>query len=92
MKKLALVLIIVLTAAPAQACRKFSVWHYPYRQRCYTALAPLPQRTKPASRIPETFHERINPIPVPELEWLPCPIGDERLRGIAILREMQDGP
>ena len=31
---LKLTLIIALFSTQAQACHKFSVWHYPWKQRC----------------------------------------------------------
>ena len=34
MKKLALLLAIVFTAAPAQACHRFSIWRFTFPQRC----------------------------------------------------------
>ena len=76
-------------ATPAAAhCHIYSRWYYPHPQRCFTALAPLPQKSvKPASRIPETSRERIE-IPLPALDWDICPDGDERLMGIAKLRAL----
>lgn len=81
-------LLALLLAGPAEAhCHVYSIWHYPKPQRCFTALA----YAKRASRVPETFHERID-IPMPGLEWTVCPDGDERLRAIAFLRALSNGP
>jgi len=69
-------------ATPADACHIYRVWHYHKPQRCFTALAPHPQRT---SSLPERIM-----IPLPDLNWVECPPGDERLRGIAFLRALED--
>ena len=79
--------------AEARACHIYSKWHYPYRQRCFTAYAPVKAPVigiKPASRVPETSHERIEII-IPPLEWVPCPLADDRLTGIAKLRALGNG-
>ena len=34
MKALGLALALALTSAPAEACHRFSVWNYPWRQSC----------------------------------------------------------
>jgi hypothetical protein len=86
-------------------CHIFKVWHYPKPQRCFTALAPLPAfhmkrisdrseipsetDAKPASRVPETSHERIE-IAIPNMDFVPCPDGDERFQGIAKLHALID--
>ena len=75
----------ILAAWPADArCHIYTKWHYPWRQHCYTAYAPRTY-AKPASRVLETSHERIE-IVIPPLEWVPCPIGDEYMQGIAKLK------
>jgi hypothetical protein len=76
--------VILLLATPAEA-HCYRIWHYPKPQRCFTTLAPA----KPASRIPETFRERIT---LPALDWVECPPANERLRGIAFLRALRDVP
>jgi uncharacterized protein YciW len=100
MKKLVLALIIVGVSEPADACHIYRVWHYPKPQRCFTALAPeqirnrgqrvsaLHQHVSALVNVPQ---ERIE-IPLPALDWINCPPGDERMRGIAFLRALGDGP
>jgi hypothetical protein len=85
----AILILALLAANPATAqCRKFSVWRYPWPQRCFTAqrvsaFAPIPpERTeKPSEQIT---------IPLPPLLFEVCQDGDERLRGIAKLRGLMD--
>jgi hypothetical protein len=67
------------------------VWHYPKPQRCFTALAPLPHRTRSFRKETGLLPERIE-IPLPDLIWADCPSGDERLLGIARLRALEDVP
>jgi hypothetical protein len=93
----------MLAIAPAQAakCHIYSIWHYKKPQRCFTAYAnkPVFSYAKPASRVPGTSQERIDPvreqrieIPIPDMNWTPCPDADERWLGIAKLRALGDGP
>ena len=81
------------TARSEAHCHIYHVWHYLKPQRCFTAMAPKRFDTdvKPASRIPETFHEQIY-VPVPSLDFEACPEGDDRLMGIARLRALSDVP
>ncbi len=79
---------------PALAkCHKFSHWAYPFPQRCFTALAPLP--IKHAAFAGQKT-ERIEPRPeqidivVPTVDFAPAPEGDEQLQGIAKLRALYD--
>ena len=41
MKALSLALAIALLPAPAEACHRFSVWKYPWRQSC--GFIPIPK-------------------------------------------------
>lgn len=85
----ALLFLAMTMSWPAEArCHIFRVWHYPKPQRCFVALANH-STIRPIRLNPETFHERID-IPVPDLEFTPCPDGDERLIGIARLRALED--
>jgi hypothetical protein len=74
---------LIFLATPADA-HCYRIWHYLKPQRCFTALAPL-HRTV-LSRL------RTEEIPLPDLNWIDCPLGDERLRGIALLRDLKDVP
>ena len=94
----ALFFLAMTTLAPGSAlakCHIFRVWHYSKPQRCFTALAPLPvfhmkqTDAKPASRVPETFQQRIE-IPIPDMLFEAAPDGDERLQGIAKLHALMD--
>ena len=71
---------MIFLATPADACHIYRVWHYPKPQKCFTALARQPKRLE--SRIE---------IPLPALDWIDCPPGDERMRGIALLRDLKEG-
>jgi hypothetical protein len=70
---------------PAEA-HCYRIWNYPKPQRCFTALAPriLPRFVNQPVLPPERIA-----IPLPTLEWIECPPGDERMWGIAKLRALQ---
>jgi hypothetical protein len=73
-------------AKPAEAaCHRFKVWHYNFPQRCFTAYAPPARNEQPLIRTRIVPPERIEII-IPPLEWVPCPIGDEYMQGIAKLK------
>jgi hypothetical protein len=75
---------------PAAAkCHLFSVWHYPFKQRCFLALAPRPVSHETARREAGFAPERIEII-LPAVEFVPCPEGDERFQGIAKLHALMD--
>lgn len=83
---LAFVLWSIFSAPPANAaCHKFSVWKYPWPQRCkVTALAPptIRSRARIAVVLPAPRE-----IPLPSLidiEWGHAP--DDELRGRLLLR------
>jgi hypothetical protein len=78
--------VVLLAATPAQA-RCFAIWHYKFPQHCRAeAYAALPHRNHRV--VPP---ERKEDIPLPNLDWIACPQGDERLEGIAKLRLLMDG-
>ena len=85
------ILAMTLSTARSEAhCHIYRVWKYPKPQHCFTAMAKrFNADVKPASRIPETFHEQIY-VPVPSLDFEACPEGDDRLMGIARLRALSD--
>jgi hypothetical protein len=86
MRRLALLSIIASIGASPVEAHCYRVWHYLKPQRCFTAFAPLPPLTKP------TFPPVRIEIPLPSLEDIDWgQEGDERLRGIAKLREIGDG-
>ena len=72
----------------------YRVWHYPKPQKCFTALAPLPERARSFRKEAGLVHEeRIrseqNEIPLPHLDDIVWgEIGPEELRAIALLREL----
>ena len=87
--------------SPAFACHRFSVWKYPYPQRCsvttHVAIEtpPLPPKN-PCIAYPEMcFAKDIDPtqdIPLPSLEHMEFPpdcVADwcERLKGVGLLRD-----
>ena len=92
--------MILLLATPVEACHKFSRWHYPWPQRCAVFVKQeggvAPARTE-HPRLPkfEKAPGAVAPVtggalPTLEIDW-GAP-GDDRLRGIAILRALNDSP
>ena len=91
--------MILLLATPAEA-HCYRIWRYPKPQRCFTALAPEPIRNR-GQRV-SVLHQHVSAsasLPperigtLPSLDsFVPCPDGDERLRGIAFLRALGDVP
>jgi hypothetical protein len=79
---------LIFLTSPADACHIYRVWHYPKSQKCFTALAHGSALHQHLSALPP---ERID-IPLPALDWIDCPPGDERMRGIALMRDLRDGP
>ena len=87
------ILVTTLSTARSEAhCHLHRIWHYKFPQRCFTALAPkrFVSDVKPFSREPETSREQIIEIVIPPLNFDVCPEGDERLKGIALMREKLD--
>ena len=99
--------LAMTTSWPGSAlanCHIFRIWHYNKPQRCF-AYAYVPKIAfhvkrdagdadfgrKPASRVPETFQQRID-ILIPSIDFVACPEGDERLQGIAKLHALYDAP
>ena len=67
MKTLTAVLFLGVT--PAQACHKYSIWHYPYPQRCNTVgLRPTVLQT-----VDKTWYVEITAFP-PDLDQEPEPL------------------
>jgi len=77
--------ILLLLATPADA-HCYHIWHYPKPQKCFTALAPESIRLRSTPVPPK----RITDLPLPALEWVECPPGEERMEGIAKLRALED--
>jgi hypothetical protein len=84
---------LVPSMAFAAKCHQFSIWKFPYPQRCYTALAPMklllqarpPERTTPNQ-------ERIG-IPLPPLaDIIWGEVGPDELRALALLRNLMSAP
>lgn len=94
MKPLTAIAAVLLLTSSADACHKFSIWNYPYRQHCgivraQAIIAPNPP-PKPllyyADRSPDVD------IPLPSLEGMEFPpdcLAEwcQRLKGIGLLRE-----
>lgn len=101
--KVAAVLAVLATASPsnawAAACHKYSVWHYPKPQRCFTALAPRAGSIRKEARL---IHEvrteaesRTNqetpPISLPDLGNIVWgAVGPDELLALAKLRALYD--
>jgi hypothetical protein len=45
-------LVAILASEPASACRKFSIWRFPYPQRCSTPKPVEAKVTAPDGAIP----------------------------------------
>lgn len=76
-------LLIALWPLPAHACHLYSVWHYPFRQRCPAPPAPHPRPHRPPS--PAS-------IPLPALagiDWGQPP--DDETLGRLMLRAKMEG-
>jgi hypothetical protein len=89
---LKMTLALVLLATPANACHRFSVWRFPYPQRCGLHVVQLeaPPAPAPEPKPPEPEAD----IPLPSLENMVFPpdAADEagqRLKGIGLLRELR---
>ena len=94
--------MILLLATPAEACHKFSRWHYPWPQRC--EVFHVKQKGGVAfARTERPKYPRIEKAPgavasvtggaLPSLEVIDWGAsGDDRLRGIALLRDLNDSP
>lgn len=54
-------LVYFMLTSPAYACHHYRTWHYPYPQRCYSALAHIPKLDKPI-HIPVTLPPERLPI------------------------------
>jgi hypothetical protein len=92
-----LTLAVLLLATPAQACHRFSVWKYPYPQRCAVVADKtwyvefqLPETTDTLPRNDPSAPD----IPLPSLEGMEFPpdaTGEagERLKGIGLLRQLR---
>ena len=83
MRSLFVILIFCALAEPAAACRRFSIWHYNFRQPpCPTIEASAPSRSaQPAPDIP---------LPdLTEINW--GETGDARLAAIGKLRVLSSG-
>jgi hypothetical protein len=91
-----LTLALVLLATPAQACHRFSVWKFPFPQRC----AVTPERVwhvefvlPDADPLPPQPKPEVD-IPLPSLEDMVFPpdaTGDagDKLKGIGLLRQLR---
>ena len=85
-------MILLLLTTPADA-HCYHIWHYPKPQKCFTALAPEQIRKRsshPTIGVTGVTPERIMDLPLPALNWIECPPGDERMFGIAKLRALED--
>ena len=83
----AISIALVLVAQPAQACKKYSIWRYPYPQHCYGtahASAPTPSGIVPLPRPEEE-------IPLPGLDFVPASEPDDDTRGRILLRAALGG-
>lgn len=84
MRRAALSAIAILAAQPAEACHRFHIWKYPWRQTCrVTALAPTGIRS--LQKIEVVPVEREIPLPsLTDIDWGTSP--DDELRGRLWLR------
>jgi len=86
---LKMTLALVLLATPANACHRFSVWRFPYPQRCGLRVVQLEAAPEPKPLEPPEAD-----IPLPSLENMVFPPdttdeAGQRLKGIGLLRELR---
>ena len=81
----AISIALVLVTQPAQACRHYSRWYYPYPQHCYGLAARAP--ATPAVLPPK----RNDDIPLPGLDFVPVDEPDDETRGRILLRAALGG-
>jgi hypothetical protein len=84
-----LALVLALLTTPAAACHRFSVWKYPYPQRCSFHVGQI-EAPPPPVKPPEQSVD----IPLPTLDqWIDPPDASgelgERLKGIGLLRQLR---
>lgn len=86
-------------SAKAAGCRKHSIWHYPWPQRCYTAYAPPPSIQRRADEQSHDWSVEITKFPdawkldpEPESTHIevtpPAPPDNDRAHGLDKLKEM----
>jgi hypothetical protein len=90
-------MILTLWSPSTEAhCHIYRVWRYPKPQQCFVALAPEHTRLQQPKRLetPEQTAPKAEQItfPLPALDFERCQEGDERLRAIAFLRGLSNGP
>lgn len=78
-------LAMILTISSPSEGHCYSRWYYPKPQHCFVAFAHGPQKQP----VPVLFPPERIKIELPLLDFQFCPEGDERLRGIALLRGLQ---
>jgi hypothetical protein len=85
-------LICALGASDAQACHRFSRWYYPWRQQCgTTAYRPIAyKRVYEPPQLPAPPVKDIE-IPLPDLEFSPCPPASDEATGRILLRATLEG-
>jgi hypothetical protein len=71
MKTLTAVLFLGIT--PAQACHKYSIWHYPYPQRCGGAVDHRSTAPQTIPQVDKTWYVEITAFP-PDLDQEPKPL------------------
>lgn len=83
---LATATILTLTSTSMTEAHCYKIWKFPKQQRCFTALV---QGQKSTGKVEKsgTVREQID-IPVPLLDFAVCPEGDERMLGIARIRDL----
>lgn len=91
--------VLLHSSAFAAGCRKHSIWHYPWPQRCYTAYAPAPlvhraeeqshdwsveiEKLPPTWNLDEPIHIEVT-VPAPT----PAPLDNDRAHGVDKLKEL----
>jgi hypothetical protein len=80
--RLALMAALTPPTVAAAACHHFTIWHYRYPQRCYTARVAPEARTIPAALVQPAPPKvtMVPQIPVPALR----PMSDEEKHALGI--------
>ena len=94
-------ILAIATSTTKSESHCYSVWRFPYPQRCFTAQAPVHIRTyhdAPTGNAGMSRERQIKlplpamELPLPAMDFPICPEGDERLKGIAFLRALSNAP
>jgi hypothetical protein len=76
-RRLVIAALLIAAADPALACHRFSVWHFPWPQRCSVVAEPRPAQPKASTS---------DDMPLPDLSPITGEEPDEQTRARLIMR------